>query len=82
MRYPYDQSAFAIVAPSSAMNEDHACAQWRACYDGKMTRLNTVERGSQYKMGDFWGCLGVWFSGRWHTQAANDYVNRVKASLN
>jgi len=49
--------------------------------EGKMTWLNTVERGSQYKAGDAWGCMGVWFSGRWHTAAADGYITRVKDYL-
>ena len=28
--------------------------------------------------GDAWGCVGRWFSGRWHTAAAEEYVTKVK----
>ena len=28
-----------------------------------------------------WGCVGKWFSGRWYTQPANDYVTAVQANL-
>ena len=28
--------------------------------------------------GDAWGCAGRWFSGRWHTAAAEEYVTKVK----
>ncbi len=53
----------------------------RAYYDGKMPWLNDVERGTDYKPGDLYGSLGAWFAGRWHTQPANDYIQRVKDTL-
>ncbi|NUT37305.1 MAG: sigma-70 family RNA polymerase sigma factor [Hamadaea sp.] len=74
VRYPYNMQAFPGVEKSTAMNADYAYAVWRSCYEGKMTWLNTVERGSQYKAGDAWGCIGEWFAGRWHTVAAVQYV--------
>lgn len=81
VRYPYNTSAFPGVEKSTAMNLDYGYAVWRSCFEGKMTWLNTVERGSQYKAGDAWGCMGVHFSGRWHTDAAEGYINRVKDYL-
>ena len=36
---------------------------------GLETWLNTVERGRDYAAGDLWGCVGMWFSGRWYTPA-------------
>ena len=59
---------------STAYNLDYTYAVWRACYEGVYTWLNTVERGRQYAAGDVWGCTGVWFSGRWYTQAAVNYI--------
>lgn len=81
VRYPYNTNAFPGVEKSTAMNLDYAYAVWRSCYEGKMTWLNTVERGSQYKAGDAWGCMGVHFSGRWHTEGAEGYIKRVKEYL-
>jgi hypothetical protein len=43
--------------------------------------LNTVERGSDYVAGDMWGCTGVWFSGRWYTAPAVEYIGRVQQHL-
>ena len=71
------QSAFEYsinARNSSAYNLDYTYAVWRACYEGVYTWLNTVERGRQYAAGDVWGCTGVWFSGRWYTQAAINYI--------
>jgi len=80
VRFPYHQGAFednnAIL--STAYNADYAWQLWRDCYDGKVTWLNTVERGREYTAGDALGCMGVWFSGRWYTSAAVGYMNRVR----
>lgn len=62
---------------STAYNVDYAYELWRRCYEGELTWLNTVERGRDYGAGDALGCLGVWFSGRWYTDAAIGYIDRV-----
>ena len=77
VRYPYNVPAFPDAAQSSAFNVDWAYASFRACYEGQMTWLNDVERGADYAAGDVDGCLGVWFAGRWHTAAAEEYIGRV-----
>jgi hypothetical protein len=66
---------------SSAYNVDYTYAGWRSCYEGNETWLNTVERGQEYAAGDLWGCLGVWFSGRWHVPAAEEYIGAVQGYL-
>ncbi len=81
VRYPYNQDAFPAAATSSAFNADWAYASFRQCYEGELTWLNTVERVGTYAAGDAWGCAGVWFSGRWHTAAAEGYITRVKDYL-
>lgn len=80
-RYPYMTSAFPGVLRSSAMNVDVGFAILRSCFEGNETWLNTVERGREYAAGDLVGCMGRWFSGRWYTQGANDYIARVKDYL-
>jgi hypothetical protein len=80
-RYPYEVSAWPGMADSSAFNADTAYAIWRACYEGYEVWLNTVERGSDYVAGDAWGCVGRWYSGRWHTPAAEYYIGRVQSYL-
>ncbi len=59
---------------SSAYNLDYVYAVWRGCFEGEYGWLNTVERGATYGPGDAWGCTGVWFSGRWYTDAAIAYI--------
>ena len=70
------------AALSSAYNLDVTYAIWRSCFEGAETWLNTVDRGRQYAAGDMWGCIGRWYSGRWYTQAANDYMGWVQDYLN
>jgi autotransporter family porin len=80
-RWPYMKQGWPGYARSTAMAADVAYAFWRTCFEGYETWLNTVERGQAYKAGDAWGCVGRWFSGRWHTSAADGYVARVKDYL-
>ena len=82
VRYGGNDGSFPGVERSSAMNLDVTYAIWRACYEGRETWLNDVERGRQYGAGDVWGCVGRWFSGRWYTQASNEYVGAVQDYLN
>ncbi len=83
VRYPYHMSAFVNndATKSTAYNLDYAYAVWRQCYDGDDGWLNGVEHGATYKAGDLWGCVGVWYSGRWYTSAAVTYINKVKGYL-
>ena len=84
VRYQYHPLAFTngYAVVSSAFNLDYTYSVWRGCYEGQLTWLNTVERGATYAAGDVWGCLGVWFSGRWHTAPAETYIAAVKNNLN
>jgi hypothetical protein len=80
-RYPYMKSGWPGIADSTAMSADLAYGIWRACFEGYETWLNTVEQGQRYAAGDAWGCVGRWFSGRWHTAASNTYVTKVQGYL-
>lgn len=81
-RYQYEQSGWPAMKTSTAFNADLAYAIWRACFEGYEWWLNHVERGWDYGPGDAWGCMGRWFSGRWHTSAAEMYIDRVQEYLN
>jgi hypothetical protein len=65
------------VQQSTAFNADMQMAYLRACYDG-----DTPWLGNGYQAGDAWGCIGSWFSGDWHSAAADGYISRVQADLN
>ena len=80
-RYPYEKPAWPGIASSTAMNADLAYAIWRTCFEGYEGWLNTVDRGRNYAAGDAWGCVGRWFSGRWHVAAGDQYVGRVRGYL-
>lgn len=67
---------------STAYNADYTYGVWRSCFNGEMTWLNTVERGQDYAAGDLLGCMGVWFSGRWYTDPAVNYMNVVQGHFN
>ena len=80
-RYPYERGSWPGIATSTAMNADTAYAIWRACFEGYERWLNDVERGRQYQAGDAWGCVGRWFSGRWHTAPGEQYTAAVQSYL-
>lgn len=73
VRWNYHQAAFEGAVRSSAYNVDYAYAAWRDCYEG-----NTTWLGGSYGAGDLWGCVGLWFSGRWHDAAATEYIAAVQ----
>lgn len=81
VRQPYHAAAMDDAVASTAYNADYTYALWRDCYEGELTWLNQVERGATYGPGDAWGCLGVWFSGRWYTADAQQYIEAVQAIL-
>jgi autotransporter family porin len=83
VRYPYhgppaNRPTWPEAALSTAYNVDYTYAIWRSSYEGDLDWLNTVDRGATYAAGDEWGCVGAWFSGRWHTQPAEDYIAAVQ----
>ncbi len=81
IKYRFHDDVFPAVEQSTAYGLDYAYAMWRSCYEGTQTWLNDVERGRDYAAGDAWGCIGRWFSGRWHTSAAQTYIDRVQSDM-
>jgi hypothetical protein len=64
---------------STAFNVDFALGVRRLCYDGKETWLR--DSNPSYAAGDLWGCIGKYFSGRWHDPSANQYIQKVQTIL-
>jgi hypothetical protein len=64
---------------STAFNVDYALANRRLCYEGKETWMRQFN--AAYGAGDLWGCIGRWYSGRWHDAGAETYIQRVRATL-
>ena len=83
MRYQYTGPPAGLdtwpeAAASTAYQVDFTYAQWRSCYEGALSWLNTTDRVGTYAAGDLWGCVGTWFAGRWHTDPAEQYIAAVK----
>jgi autotransporter family porin len=80
VRQPYWGWAFnngvGDAKSSTAYNVDAALAARRNCFEGNETWL-----GGTYKAGDIWGCVGLWFSGRWYDGAAQTYIQAVQDYL-
>jgi hypothetical protein len=80
VRQPYWGWAFnngvGDAQSSSAYNMDAGLAARRNCFEGNETWL-----GGTYGAGDLWGCVGLWFSGRWYDSGANTYIQAVKDLL-
>lgn len=66
---------------STAWNVDYTLGIRRACFEGKMTFLNDPGKHGGYSAGDMWGCIGFWYSGDWHTSAAEGYITKVKQAM-
>ena len=81
VRFSAHRAAFPSARTSTAYNLDHSLAVIRSCFEGRETWLNQFERGRDYGAGDIWGCVGLWFSGRWYFNNA-DYVVAVQDYLN
>jgi hypothetical protein len=78
VRWYYYPGSFPHARDSTAFNVDVAYARWRACYEGDLWWLNNEERGREYAGGDAWGCVGVWYIGRWYTPLGVAYIERVQ----
>ena len=64
---------------STAFNVDYTLAVRRLCFEGRETWLRDFN--PSYGPGDLWGCLGRWYSGRWHDVEADRYIQTVRAAL-
>ncbi|MGI9612046.1 MAG: hypothetical protein ACR2QO_03995 [Acidimicrobiales bacterium] len=71
------EGTYPVSTESSAFGVDYAMAWLRACFEGSFTWLED----ERYTAGDELGCVGVWFSGEWFDQPANDYVGEVRFHL-
>jgi hypothetical protein len=58
---------------------DYMASQLRGCYEGWESWLG--DTSSTYAAGDIWGCVGNWYSGEWHSAAAEGYISNVQQEL-
>jgi hypothetical protein len=77
------KGTYPLSQVSTAFNADYYAASIRYYFDGSGTWLNDpcCFSGTTYQAGDVWGSVGAWFAGRWYTQGAIDYINKVKSRL-
>jgi hypothetical protein len=72
--WPGNQNGtFPFTRDSTAAAADYWGGYIRGCYEGWIKWLAPA--------GDLWGCIGSWYSGDWHSTAANDYIGRVQGEL-
>jgi hypothetical protein len=71
------EGTYPLVVQSTAYNVDYAMGWLRACYVGAFSHW--LKDG--YASGDEWGCIGLWYSGKWYDDTANKYIERVKSDL-
>jgi hypothetical protein len=79
-KWPANQNgAFPFNRDSTAFAVEYMAATLRGCYEGWERWLE--HDNHDYAAGDLWGCIGVWYSGAWHSGAADDYIAHVKDIL-
>jgi hypothetical protein len=72
---------FPFTRDSTAAAADYFGAYIRGCFEGWAYWLKSSGTGN-YAAGDLWGCVGSWYSGDWHTSAANTYIANVQKDHN
>jgi len=78
--YPGNQNGtFPFTRDSTAAAADYWGASIRGCYEGWESWLKS---SGPYAAGDLWGCVGAWYSGDWHSSAANTYIANVQKNEN
>lgn len=84
IKYYYHQSTWPMSRDDTAYNADYTYGVLRTCLEGWTTYLKDyppLPGYPAYHAGDIWGCLGRWFSGRWYSQGAVDYIQKIKTAL-
>jgi autotransporter family porin len=73
--YPDDQNGtFPFNRDSTAFAVDYLGSYLRGCVEGWVLWMHPAG-------GDMWGCVGSWYSGDWHSSAADGYINRVQNEI-
>jgi len=67
---------FPFNRDSTAFALDYYAAHLRGVYEGWETWLR-----NGYQAGDLWGAVGSWYSGDWHSAAADRYAGQVQTKL-
>lgn len=78
------RSAWPMMYYNTAFAVEYAVGVIRNCYEGWTSYLHDyypVWGYSGYHAGDLWGCIGVWYSGRWYSSDALSYISLVQRHL-
>jgi hypothetical protein len=82
VRRTYHEGTYPTSVYSVPFNVDYALAWRRACMEGYFNWIPAEAKGNE------WGCVGLWFSGRWFDgdpnvshSGANWYIGKVKGYL-
>lgn len=67
-------SSYPDIRLSTAYCLDIYAAMIRGIYEGMSTYLGATT-------GDIWGAIGSWYSGDWHSTAANSYIASVQSEV-
>jgi autotransporter family porin len=81
IKYKYWKTYWPMSRDDTAFNADATLGWLRNCYEGwsnYLYDLTPVAGYPKYHAGDYWGCMGFWFSGSWYSQGAINYINEVK----
>lgn len=81
MTWSQAPGSFPMGANSTAFVADYFGATMRHYYEGEANWFNTVERPWDYGPGDMWGSIGAWYAGRWYTDAATWYMDRIWSAV-
>jgi len=83
IKWTYWKSAWPSSRDSTAFNVDAALAWRRTCYEGYIEWLSAPGTAGlpAYGPGDFWGCIGQWYSGGWYDAGAIAYIGKVQSNL-
>jgi hypothetical protein len=70
---------YPLSATATAFNADYHAGMLRHYFEGCATWMRDYSyNGTTYAAGDLWGAVGAWYSGDWHSNAANTYIASVK----
>lgn len=73
--WPANQNGtFPFARDSTAFAADYYGAAIRGC-------LNGWQGTAHFTSVDLWGCVGLWYSGKWHDPKADAYARRVRNEL-
>jgi autotransporter family porin len=71
VKWYYSRPAYPYTRVMTSFQVDWSAAWLRGCYDGR----------KWHPGGDFWACVGNWWSGGWNDPGALAYIERVRTAL-